>query len=123
MQDLRLGQVSIAVKDVLRATAFYKDKLGLELLFSTPEGLAFFRCGSTRLMLSKPETPEFDHPASLFYYQTEGIEARHAGLLAKGVVCRQAPRLVAPMPDHDLWISAYEDGEGNVFALMEEKAK
>jgi hypothetical protein len=27
---------------------------------------------------------------------------------------------VAPMPDHDLWISDYKDSEGNIFALMSE---
>jgi hypothetical protein len=28
------------------------------------------------------------------------------------------PALVAPMPDHDLWISDYKDSEDNIFALM-----
>lgn len=57
----RIGQIAINVQDVERATAFYRDVLGLPLLFTAGQ-LAFFDCGGVRLMLSYPEMPEFDHP-------------------------------------------------------------
>jgi len=50
------------VHDLERATAFYRDTLGLPLLFTVPN-LAFFDCGGVRLMLGRAETPELDHPA------------------------------------------------------------
>ena len=53
----RIGQISINVHDLDRAIAFYRDKLGLPLLF-TGGKLAFFDCGGVRLMLSPPEKPE-----------------------------------------------------------------
>ena len=56
-----IGQISINVHDLQRATAFYRDVLGLPLLFTVPN-LAFFDCGGVRLMLGRAETPEFDHP-------------------------------------------------------------
>ena len=40
-----VGQIAIAVSDLDRAVAFYKDKLGLTLLFQAPPNLAFFDCG------------------------------------------------------------------------------
>ncbi len=40
----RLGQIAINVSDVDRATAFYRDVLGLPLLFTAGK-LAFFDCG------------------------------------------------------------------------------
>ena len=55
----RLGQIAITVHDVERATAFYRDTLGLTLLFTAGK-LAFFDCGGVRLMLDVPEKPEFD---------------------------------------------------------------
>ncbi len=112
-----IGQIAINVQDVGRATAFYRDTLGLRLLFEFP-GLAFFDCGGVRLMLAKPENAELDHAASLIYYKVDDIHAAHAALAARGVTIDKAPAVVAKMPDHDLWISAFRDTENNILALM-----
>jgi catechol 2,3-dioxygenase-like lactoylglutathione lyase family enzyme len=48
----RLGQIAINANDLDRATAFYRDILGLPLLFTT-SSLTFFDCGGVRLMLSR----------------------------------------------------------------------
>jgi methylmalonyl-CoA/ethylmalonyl-CoA epimerase len=114
-----IGQISIMVKDLARATAFYRDTLGVRLLFEVP-GLAFFDAGGVRLMLGKAEKPEFDHPASILYYKVDDIGGAHQALESRGVRVEHEPRLVAPMPDHDLWISFYKDSEDNYFALMSE---
>jgi|SRR5579862_600135 len=63
---MRVGQIAVPVHDVGRATAFYRDVLGLPFLFSAGQ-LAFFDCGGVRLMLDKPEKAEFDHPSSILY--------------------------------------------------------
>ncbi len=124
-RQLSLGtirQIAINVKDVERATAFYRDTLGMKFLFQFP-GLAFFDAGGVRLMLSKPEDPRFDHPASILYYRVDDIAGAHRTLEERGVRVEEEPRLVAPMPDHDLWISSYRDSEENYFALMSEVAR
>ena len=51
----RIGQIAMPVKDIDRAVAFYRDRLGLPFLFAAPPRLAFFDCGGTRLMLDVPE--------------------------------------------------------------------
>src|SRR5215218_6464885 len=114
-----IGQISIMVKDLARATAFYRDTLGIRLLFEVP-GLAFFDAGGIRLMLGKAEKPEFDHPASIIYYSVADIGAAHGALKVRGVHVEHEPQMVAPMPDHDLWISFYKDSEENFFGLMSE---
>jgi len=115
----RIGQIALNVKDLARATSFYRDTLGMKFLFEAP-GLAFFDAGGVRLMMAVAEKPEFDHPASILYYRVEDINGTHRALEARGVRVVEAPRLVAPMPDYDLWISAYRDSEDNHFALMSE---
>lgn len=115
----RIGQIAINVKDLDRATRFYRDTLGMKLLFEFP-GLAFFDAGGVRLMLSRAENPEFDHPASILYYKVGDIAGTHRTLESKGVKVEEVPHLIAPMPDHDLWISSYRDSEGNYFAIMSE---
>ncbi len=123
--QLSLGtirQIAVNVKDVERATAFYRDTLGMKFLFQFP-GLAFFDAGGVRLMLSKPEDPRFDHATSILYYRVDDIAGAHRTLEARGVRVEEEPRLVAPMSDHDLWISSYRDSEENYFALMSEVAR
>jgi len=114
-----IGQISIIVKDVVRATAFYRDVLGLKLLFSVPN-MAFFDCGGVRLMLGTPSSPEFDHPSSILYFRVADINAGYQRLVGKGAEIVAPPRLIAPMPDHDLWMTAFKDTEGNIHQLMSE---
>jgi methylmalonyl-CoA/ethylmalonyl-CoA epimerase len=118
-----IGQIAMNVRDVDRARAFYRDTLGLPHLFDAGPKLSFFRCGTVRLMLGLPEKPEFDHPSSILYFRVSGIEAAHARMAAKGAVFEGPPHLVAPMPDHDLWMAFFRDSEGNLLALMEEKKR
>ena len=114
-----IRQIAINVRDLPRATAFYRDTLGMRLLFEFP-GMAFFDAGGVRLYLGKADGPDFDHPASCLYYLVTDIVATHNALVEKGVKVVAEPRFIAPMPDHDLWIADYRDSEDNVFALMSE---
>jgi catechol 2,3-dioxygenase-like lactoylglutathione lyase family enzyme len=113
----RLGQIAINVHDLDRATAFYRDTLGLPLLF-TAGALAFFDCGGIRLMLSCPEKPEFDHPGSILYFTVPDIISAHREMLTRGVHFEDTPHLIAKMPTHDLWMSFFRDSEKNLLALM-----
>ena len=115
----RIGQISINVHDVERAIAFYRDTLGLRFLFQAPK-MAFFDCGGIRLYLAIAEKPEFDHPSSILYFKVDDIQATSSSLSSKGVEFEQEAHLVAPMPDHDLWMAFFRDSEENVLALMSE---
>jgi methylmalonyl-CoA/ethylmalonyl-CoA epimerase len=119
----RLGQVGINAKDVDRAAAFYQEKLGLKLLFRAPPGLAFFDCGGVRLMLSKAEKPEFDHPSSVLYFAVPDIRAAFGKLKEGGVHFEDEPHIIAKMPAHDLWLTSFRDTEGKLMALMSEVAR
>jgi methylmalonyl-CoA/ethylmalonyl-CoA epimerase len=112
-----IAQVAIPVRDTARAVAFYRDVLGLPLLLEAPPALAFVQCGAVQLMLSPPSAPEFDHPASIIYYDVPDVRAAHAALLQRGVTFRSAPHLVNRAPDHELWMAFLADPDGNVLAL------
>lgn len=117
-----VGQIAVNVRDLDRAVGFYRDTLGMPFLFRIP-GAAFFQCGATRLMLAIAEKPEFDHPASILYYRVADIRASFDALAAAGVRVEAEggqPHLLAPMPDHDLWMAFLRDSEDNLFALMSE---
>jgi methylmalonyl-CoA/ethylmalonyl-CoA epimerase len=114
-----IGQIAINCHDLKRATEFYRDKLGMKLLYEFP-GLAFFDCGGVRLMLAEPEKKEFDHPASIIYYRVSDIQQSARSLTDKGVTLEHEPRVIAKMPDHDLWMFFVRDSEGNLVGLMSE---
>lgn len=116
-----LGQIAVVVHDVDRALAFYRDRLGLPFLFQFP-GLAFVRAGDVRLMLSKPEEAEHDHPGSILYFRVGDIEAVCATLAGRGVAFRDRPHVVHRGPGQELWMAFFDDPDGNVLAVMEERA-
>lgn len=116
---LRIHQIAIQARDVERATRFYRDVLQLPFLFSAPPGLAFFDCGGTRLMLSRPEPPSAP-PGSIVYFGVDDIQGAHAALRARGVSFRTEPQRIATLADREVWLAVFEDTEGNTLALMSE---
>lgn len=115
-----IGQLAINVKDLSRAKIFYRDMLGLRHLFDAGPHMTFFDCGGVRLLLETARDPQFDHPSSIVYFRVPDIAASCRAMKAKGLDFEQEPALVAPMPDHDLWMAFFRDSENNLMALMSE---
>lgn len=117
-----IGQIAVHATNIERATAFYRDVLGLPFLFAAPPGLAFFQCGTVRLMLSGPEGAEFDHAASVLYFDVADIEEGYRILKERGVTFRDQPHEITRMGGKALWMTFFEDSEANIFAIMAWKA-
>ena len=116
-----LGQIALQVPDVPAAVRFYRDALGLRLLFEAPPGLAFFDLSGVRLMLSAPEQGQTAAPSTgALYLRVADLRAAHAALRERGVAFEDEPHLVARMPDHELWMTFLRDPGGNLLALMAE---
>jgi catechol 2,3-dioxygenase-like lactoylglutathione lyase family enzyme len=114
----RIGQISITVQDVERATAFYRDVLGMRFLFAFP-GMAFFDCGGVRLYLARAERPELDR-TSVLYYRVEQIQEAAGTLKERGVAFEREPHKLHADERHELWMAFFRDSEGNTLALMSE---
>ena len=128
-----IGQIALTVENIERATKFYEETLGIPLLFRAG-GLSFFGCGSVRLMLSEPESSRGEPrpaagpdvsaqpaPSFLIYFRVEQIDQAHRELSSGGARFLDVPHLIARMPDHELWMTSFGDGEGNTLVLMEER--
>jgi methylmalonyl-CoA/ethylmalonyl-CoA epimerase len=115
----QIGQINVRVHDLPRAVDFYRERLGMKFLFEVPR-MAFFDCAGVRLLLALPEGEGFDHPSSILYFKVSDIQAATAELHRRTVEIVSEPELIAPMPDHDLWMSFFRDSEGNTLALMSE---
>ncbi len=119
LRHARIGQIAIVCTDVPRARDFYRDALGLPHLFDAGPTLSFFDCAGTRLMLSTAEGETAG--TSVLYFFISDIDAVRQEMVGKGVQFIDEPHMIAKMPDHELWLAAFRDSEGNVLALMEER--
>jgi methylmalonyl-CoA/ethylmalonyl-CoA epimerase len=118
-----LGQIALTVSDVARSTAFYRDAVGLRFLFAAGPTLAFLDLGGVRLMLSAPEGDFTPGSSTVLYIRVGDIMASFAEMRARGVTFVDEPHLIAPMADHDLWMTFFRDPDGHTLALMCERAR
>lgn len=117
-----IGQVHISVTDVDRSLAFYRDVLGLPFLFRVPgQPMAFFACGETRLYLATPEADYHSKP--LLYFTVAAIDETYRELRSRGVAFRDEPHVVHRDDMRELWMAFFEDPDGCVLALMEERPR
>jgi methylmalonyl-CoA/ethylmalonyl-CoA epimerase len=115
-----IGQIAIAVSSIEEATRFYRDVLGLNLLFEAPPGLSFFDCSGVRLMLTTKQGAEDDHKTSVIYYRVRDIDAAVKALKQKGVSFVREPQMTAKMDDHELWIGFLRDPDNTLIGIMAE---
>jgi len=118
----RIGQIALAVKDVDRAEAFYRDVLRLRWLYRFGE-LTFFDCSGVRLLLEKASEPGEVYRASPIYFSCADIALAVRELEQRGITFTSKPHLIAPMEDHDLWMAFFCDPDGHTLALMHEAPK
>ena len=111
-----IGQLLIPVGDVARATAFYRDALGLRFLFAFP-GMAFFDADGVRLFLSEPETPGHTGPITI-YFRVPDINAAVAALEGRGVAFTDRPHVVHRDGANELWMCHTTDPDDNNLLLM-----
>ncbi len=126
---MRLGTVTIVVRDYDEAIAWYRDKLGFVLVEDTPLG------DGKRWVLVAPEgagTPLLLAEASddsqtarvgdqtggrvAFFLHTDDFARDHARMIAEGVRFREEPR-------HEPYgtVAVFEDFCGNLWDLIEPK--
>jgi methylmalonyl-CoA/ethylmalonyl-CoA epimerase len=112
-----IGQIALTVRDSARAVAFYRDVLGMKLLFEMP-GMGFFDCDGIRLMLSASETGETY--SSIVYFKVPDIQTAYETLREREVAFDREPHVIARLPGHELWMAFFRDPDRNLLALMSE---
>lgn len=113
---MEIAYVNIFVGDLARATEFFRDKLGLDLQFSSQEhGYASFTAGSVRLgvALPGPEQTELVGRHTGVGLEVTNLEAEHTRLTELGV------QFTMP-PTRQPWggfMALISDPDGNIFYL------
>jgi predicted enzyme related to lactoylglutathione lyase len=121
LADATVTQLLIPVDDFERSVSFYRDVLGIPLLFSAPPQMAFFQCGAVRLLVGVIPAGQKAQRGSAIYFEVQDIEGIHASLREKGVAFKAAPHVVNRSAQSETWLAEFVDPDGNQLALMSEK--
>lgn len=114
----RLQQVAITTRDLPRAIAFYRDTLGLPLLFES-NGMAFFDIDGLRLMVATdPARETTARPASILYFDAPDFEATLARLTALDIRREGGVETVQKSARGELRLQQFVDPDGNALAIM-----
>ena len=117
-----VAQVMIPVEDFERGISFYRETLGIPFLFAAPPQMAFFMCGSVRLLVGVVPAGQKAQRGSAIYFKVSDIQSVYAFLGTKGVPFLAAPHVVHRTPQTELWLAEFTDPDGNQLALMAEVA-
>jgi catechol 2,3-dioxygenase-like lactoylglutathione lyase family enzyme len=117
-QNIRLSQINavmLGVRDLPQALAFYKEKLGLKVIFEEPQ-LALLECGTVMLGLSRGHAHAAPHVAGAteVVFQVETVRAAHRALTAQGVSFVTEPHQVTPTD----WAAHFRDRDGHLLSIF-----
>jgi methylmalonyl-CoA/ethylmalonyl-CoA epimerase len=90
----RIGQIALAVRDVDKAEAFYRDVLRLRWLYRFGD-LTFLDCSGVRLLLGKASELG-EASGSPIYFSYADIDLAVRELEQREVTFTSKPRLIAP---------------------------
>ena len=122
LSNATIAQLLIPVDDFKAGVGFYRDVLGLPLLFSAPPQMAFFNCGGIRLLVGTLPPGQKAQRGSAIYFEVADIRAVYSSLKSKGVSFKGEPHLVNRTPKSELWLAEFADPDGNQLALLCNKA-
>ena len=122
LANATIAQLMIPVDDLDRGVSFYRDVLGIPFLFAAPPQMAFFMCGSVRLLVGVMPAGQRAQRGSAVYFKVSDIQAVYSSLSAKGVAFVAAPHVVNRAPKSELWLAEFTDPDGNQLALMADVA-
>jgi methylmalonyl-CoA/ethylmalonyl-CoA epimerase len=120
LSGAHLLQITLPARNLARAVAFYRDVLGVKLLFQV-KGAAFLDAGGVRLRLEESDAA-LPTGAVELYFDDPGL-SRLQALTDRGVRFVGPPETVQRLAKADVKLAEFIDPEGNALALMGEVAR
>jgi catechol 2,3-dioxygenase-like lactoylglutathione lyase family enzyme len=115
LQLSRITAIMLGVRDLARAVAFYKDRLGLRIVMQEP-ALALMQCGTVLIGLSPGHLHMAPHVtgATEVVFGVDNVRAAQKALVEKGVTFLGEPRAVTPTD----WAVHFKDVDGHLLSLF-----
>ena len=113
----RLQQIAITTADLPRSIVFYRDVLGLPLLFQT-NGMAFFDVAGVRLMIATDNQRPKVKPTSIIYFDTPTFNETVRKLQQLKLQLDGPVETVQRTSEGVLRLQQFRDPDGNALAVM-----
>ena len=117
LSDRPLTQVGLTVRDLDRSRHFYRDVLGLSLLFEV-NGMLFFQLAGLRLMVGRAYKADQPIGGSILYFDAPDFDAAVGALESRGVAFLSDAQVLQRTDTHELRLRSFMDPDGNALALM-----
>ncbi len=112
-----IAQIALASADPISLVAFYRDTLGLPVLFEA-SGMTFFQSGATRLMIGHAQPGQTIGGDAIIYFEPRDWSAAEAKLEQAGIAFMSPAQVLQQAPGRELVLRAFKDPEGHTLALM-----
>ena len=112
-----LTQIGLSVRDLDRARHFYRDVLGLALLFEA-NGMMFCQLVGLRLMVGKAYSAGQSIGGSILYFDAPDFDSAVHALAARGVTFLSDAQVLQRTDTHELRLRSFLDPDGNALALL-----
>ena len=110
-----IGVIMLGITDMNRSAAFYRDRLGLEVMVIEPN-LAFVKAGSITLGLSKGLAAIANPVAGAveIVFNVPSVETAYLALKQKGVTFAREPKQVTQSE----WAATFTDPDGHHLSIF-----
>lgn len=112
-----IAQIALASADPPTLVSFYRDTLGLPVLFEA-SGMTFFQSGATRLMVGPAQPGQHVGGDAVIYFEPRDWSAAEAKLEAAGVAFLHPAQTVQRAEGRELALRPFKDPEGHQLALL-----
>lgn len=111
----RINAIMLGVRDLEKALAFYRGRLGLPVIMQETQ-IALLDAGPIRLGLSTGHVRMAPHVAgaSEVVFQVEHVRAARESLQAQGVEFLNEPRQATPTD----WAAHFRDPDGHLLSIF-----
>lgn len=113
----KIAQIALTTQNLAKAVAFYRDTLGLKLMFEV-SGMAFFDIGGTRLMIGEAKLDGALQNNTYIYFDAGEWQETEAALLERGLKFDRPAEVVQRAEGKEHAIRFFKDPDGNALAIM-----
>ena len=110
-------QIALGSADPAALISFYRDTLGLPVLFEA-SGMTFFQSGAARLMIGAAQPGQPVGGDAVIYFEPRDWSAAESALEAKGIAFMMPAQKLQEAPGRELMLRAFKDPEGHTLAIM-----
>ena len=113
----KLAQIALSTRDLPKAIPFYRDILGLKLMFEV-SGMAFFDMDGTRLMIGAAHHTGPLQNNTYLYFDAGDWYATESALIDRGVKFDGNAEVVQRAEGKEHALRFFKDPDGNALAIM-----